>query len=74
MDCHSGHIIRRQQNVCFAIVYAYNRTEVTAVKENRIEVRHYNRNGEIINVSSDEFRVQLKRITEAVIKRLLELS
>lgn len=52
---------------------AYNEMEVVTMKEARIEIRHYSRSGEMINVSSDEFRMQVQRITEAVIKKLLDM-
>ncbi len=44
------------------------------MKENLVEIRHYNRKGETINVSLDEFREHIQRIMEATIKKILELS
>lgn len=43
------------------------------MRETQIEIRNYNRKDEIVNVNSCEFCVHIKKITDEVIKKLLEL-
>lgn len=44
------------------------------MRKTQIEIRSYNRKGDDIDVESDEFRAHLQRVTEKVIKKLLELD
>lgn len=50
------------------------KTEVVIMRKTQIEIRSYNRKGDDIDVKSDEFRAQVQRITEKVIKKLFELD
>ena len=43
------------------------------MKETQVEIRHYSRNGKEINVSSEEFRTYVQKITEEVIKKLFDM-
>ena len=44
------------------------------MKDAQIEIRHYNRNGKGIDVSSENFRTNVQKITEEVIKSLLDMT
>lgn len=44
------------------------------MKKTQIEIRHYSRDGKEINISSEEFRTYVQKITEELIKKLLDMT